>query len=220
MHLGAGRLGCERDSGRNFGSLGQDFGSFGDAQNDCVGARRAAGDEDIDGDVPVEWPVKGAAINEYVGCGWAGTDGNDRLGSANLTVHGLDGADRILCDGTGDAQNVGVAWATFETHAELLGIVARGETGDDFNVAAVATARVHVEDPWTAAPAIAYQSIPELHGVITFISIGCSVWGQIPPMSSRATRATITNLSTGGSFITSAAVLRGGPHQMRVSART
>ncbi len=50
---------------------------------------------DIDGNVLVERAVERAAVDEDVGGGRAGADGDDGLGSADLVIDGLDGADRV-----------------------------------------------------------------------------------------------------------------------------
>ncbi len=86
------------------------------------------------------------------------------LGPQHLVVDGLDGVDRVVGYGAGDAENVGVTRAAFKAHAQLLGVIARRKAGDEFDVAAVATARVHVKEPGAAAAGVAHQFIPELHG--------------------------------------------------------
>ena len=111
-------------------SLGQNLRGLGYAQNDGVGTRRAAGNKDIDRNVLVERPIERAAVDEDIGRGRAGADGHHGLGPADLAVDGLDGVHRVVGDRAGDAENVGVARAAFKAHAQLLGVVARREAGD------------------------------------------------------------------------------------------
>ena len=93
------------------------------------------------------------------------------LGPQDLVVDGLDGVDGVVGDGAGDAENVGVARAAFKTHAQLLRVVARGEAGDQLDVAAVATARVHMEEPGAVAAGVAHQFVPELHSLPHLIDV-------------------------------------------------
>src|ERR1019366_9301331 len=127
----------------------------------------------------------------------AGADGHYGLGPVDLPVDCLDGVDRVFGDRAGDAKNVSVPRATFQAHAQLLGVVARRERGHDLDVAAVATARVHVNEPWAVAAAIAHQFIPELHGLPP--SSICSVSGQTPAATTSTTSATMTACNTNGS---------------------
>src|SRR5215831_11463916 len=139
-------LGARDWFGELVAAYGEDFGGFRYALDDGVGTGRAAGHEDVDRDVLVQGTVEGAAIDEDVGGRGAGSDGDDRLGATDLAVDGLDGADGVLCHRAGHAEDIGVARAAFEADAELFGIVAGREGGDDFDVAAVATAGVEVEE--------------------------------------------------------------------------
>src|SRR5208283_132630 len=113
--------------------------------------------------------------------------------------------------------------AAFKAHAQLLGVITRGEAGDQLNVTAVATAPVHVEEPGTATAGVAHQSIPEIHSCPQWII--CKTPGQMPPTSSNATRATMTACNTNGSLVRCGGVgcglcSCGGPHHTRVKAST
>src|SRR5208283_3965195 len=123
-----------------------------------------AGDEDIDGNVLVERAGERATVDEDVGGCRAGADGDDGLGSADLVVNRLHSVDGFVGDRAGDHENVGVAGAALQKNAQLLGVVTRRERGNDFNVAAVATAGVHVEEPGALAARGTHQALPELHG--------------------------------------------------------
>jgi len=125
-------------------------------QNDGVRTRRATGNENIHRNVQVERPGQRSAVDEDVGRRRAGADGDHRFGSVDLPVDGLDGLDGVVGDRACDAENIGVPRRAFEAHTELLGVVTRREAGNDLDVATVATARVHMEEPWAAAPAVAH----------------------------------------------------------------
>src|ERR1035438_9173321 len=106
----------------------------------------------------IERAFERPAVDEDIGRGGTGADSHHGLWPAYLAVDGLDGLNGVVGDRAGDAQNIGVARAASKTPSQLLGVVTRGEAGHQFDVAPVATAGVHMEEPGAAAAAGAHQS--------------------------------------------------------------
>src|SRR5579872_1552871 len=98
-----------------------------------------------------------------------------------------------MCDRSCDTEDIGMPRTALQQNPKLLGVVTGRESRDEFNIAAIATAGVHMEDPWAATAARAQKASPEFHGRPPR-NPSTIIWGQSPEHSRLATSATITNL--------------------------
>ena len=135
------------------GSCGGGGGTFefgegeGDAVDDGFGTGRAAGDVDVDGENAVEGAFEGVGFVEDAAGNGAGPDGDDDFGVGHLVVDAAEAVGHLFRDGAGDEEGVGVPGGPDDFDAEALDVVAGGDHGDVFDVAAVAGAGVAEEDP-------------------------------------------------------------------------
>ena len=114
-----------------------------EAFEERFGARRTAGDVDIDGDDEVDtfddvitpFEVRAAASG-------AGTHGDDELGIGHHVIEAADAAGHFVRNGAGDNHQVGLAGRGAEgTRAETVHIEAAGTGGHHFNRTAGQTER-------------------------------------------------------------------------------
>src|ERR1039458_4834157 len=150
---------------RPAGPFGENPYGLGDALNDGVGTRRTPGDKYVNGNVAIQRTIHRRAAHKDVGGGRTGADRDHGLRRHYLSVHGLNGFQRIVGDRARDAQDVGVTRTALDLNAELFYVVTRCRTGHQLDVAARSEERRVGKEPWAAAAARTDQVFPKVHRI-------------------------------------------------------
>src|ERR1017187_874233 len=197
----------------------QQVNGFGDSLNDEVGPRRASGNVDIDRHDLVEWTFNHRAAIEDVAACRTGADRDDHLRIRHLGVYRFESGACVMRDRARDAQDIGVARATFQADSQLLHVIARRKAGDQFDIATVARTRVEVEQPGRSPPRPLDKFIeePTLRDGHFTPPNNC---GQMPPAST----ARLSKITAAPSRLLLYARMAGGgvsggPHQNKAMAR-
>ena len=117
-----------------------------------LGARRAAGNVDVDGDVAVDALEDVVALLERAAGDGAGAHGDDVLGLGHLVVEADDLRGHLLGDGAGDDHEVGLARGGAEDFGAEAGEVVAGHGGGDHLDGAAGEAEVERPEGASCGP--------------------------------------------------------------------